>query len=540
MLFFTIIRLMKYSFLRPVAAAAAALSSCILSAHATPPKIELSVSSSVIVGGAPRPGAAEIVAYDAQSKRLFIVNAPQASVDVVDITDPAQPSVVSTLDMTPYGAVANSVAVHEGLIAIAVEAAVNTDPGKVVFFDRTLEFVAEFTVGALPDMVTFTPNGRYVVAANEGEPSADYSVDPEGSVSIIDLTRGVAKATVATADFKAFTPENLDPAVRIFGPNATVAQDLEPEYITISGDSKTAWVSLQENNAFAVVDLRKAKVTKILPLGSKDYSAPGNGLDASDRDGVINIQPWPVRGLFLPDAIAAYRVGGRHFIISANEGDSREYSTFVEEVRIGSSSVVLDPTVFPNAADLKTAAQLGRLKITTTQGDRDGDGDYDELYSFGTRSFSIWTTDGRLVWDSGDAIEQITAEAHPGFFNASNSNNTFDDRSDDKGPEPEAVAVGRAFGRQYAFIGLERIGGLMVYDVSRPKAPTFVQYINNRDFTKTVGTVESGDQGPEGLLFIEEKQSPNGKPLLVVANEVSGSTTIYQIDRKPAPPEEQK
>jgi hypothetical protein len=528
---------MKTSIFRPVAAAAVVLSSCILGAQAAPPTIELSVLSSIFVGDEPRVGAAEIVAYDAKSKRLYIVNALQASVDVVDLSNPAEPAAITTLDVTPYGAVANSVAVRRGLIAVAVEAAVKTDPGKVVFFDSELNLLREFTVGALPDMVTFTPDGRYLLSANEGEPSDDYSVDPEGSISIIDLSRGLEKATVATADFSEFTLENIDPAIRIFGPNASVQQDLEPEYIAVSSDSRTAWVSLQENNAFAVVDIRKAKVKKLLPLGWKDHSKPGNGLDASDRDDAINIQTWPVRGLYMPDAIASYRVGGKQFIISANEGDARDYDTFSEEARIGSSSVVLDPEVFPNAAELKDNAKLGRLKITTASGDTDGDGQFEELYTYGARSFSIWTGNGRLVWDSGDQFEQITAQAFPEFFNASNDGNEFDNRSDDKGPEPEGVAVGRAYGRQYAFIGLERIGGVMVYDVSRPASPKFVQYINNRDFTQDVGTIASGDQGPEGLLFIGQKDSPNGKPLLVVANEVSGSTTIYEINRKLVPGE---
>jgi hypothetical protein len=526
---------MKYPILVPVAAAAVVLSSCILGAHAAPPTIELSVVSSIIVGDAPRVGAAEVVAYDAKTKRLFIVNAPQNSVDVVDISNPAQPSVVTTLDLSPYGASANSVAVSKGLIAVAVEAPVKTDEGSVVFFNEALEFQRQITVGALPDMVTFTPNGRYVLVANEGEPSQDYSIDPEGSITIIDLARGLSNATVATADFKAFNHGNIDSRIRIFGPNATVPQDLEPEYIAVSADSKTAWVTLQENNAIAIVDIKSATVKELVPLGTKNHAFPGNGLDASDRDNAINIRPWPVRGMYLPDAIASFKIGSKEYLITANEGDAREYTGFVEEARIGASSVVLNPNIFPNASFLKQNANLGRLKITTTMGDFDGDGTYEALYTFGTRSFSIWNSQGHLLWDSGDQLERITAQAYPDNFNASNANNLFDDRSDDKGPEPEAVAVGFLYGRHYAFIGLERIGGVAVFDVTKPTAPEFVQYVNNRDFTKNVGTIESGDQGPEGMIFISEKDSPNKKPLLVVANEVSGSTTIYEINRKLVP-----
>ncbi|MFM7576255.1 MAG: choice-of-anchor I domain-containing protein, partial [Microcystaceae cyanobacterium] len=135
-----------------------------------------------------------------------------------------------------------------------------------------------------------------------------------------------------------------------------------------------------------------------------------------------------------------------------------------------------------------------------------------------------------LVYDSGDDFEQITGTFFPDYFNASNSNNNFDNRSDDKGPEPEGLVLGEIEGRSYAFIGLERIGGVMVYDVSNPQTPQFVQYLNNRNFSVATNSPEAGDLGPEGLTFIKAEESPNGKALLVVANEVSGTTTIYEIN----------
>ena len=254
-----------------------------------------------------------------------------------------------------------------------------------------------------------------------------------------------------------------------------------------------------------------------------------NGLDASDRDGKINIRQWPIRGLYLPDGIASFRIGGKTYLITANEGDAREYDGFTETVRLGDGSVILDPAFFPNAAVLKNEANLGRLNITTTLGTNSATGLYEQLFAFGARSFSIWDAEGKLTFDSGDAFERITADAFPANFNASNSNNTFDNRSDDKGPEPEGVVVGEILGKLYAFIGLERIGGVIVYDLENPATPRFVQYVNNRDFSAAPDTPAAGDLGPEGLLFIKAQDSPNGKPLLVVGNEISGTTTIYQI-----------
>ncbi|MDZ7269145.1 MAG: T9SS type A sorting domain-containing protein [candidate division KSB1 bacterium] len=299
--------------------------------------------------------------------------------------------------------------------------------------------------------------------------------------------------------------------------------------IAVSANSKYAWVTLQENNALALVDIKQAKVIELIGLGFKDHRAPGNGLDASDRDNRINIANWPVFGMYQPDAIARYNVKGIPLLVTANEGDARVYDGFDEEKRVG--SVTLDAAAFPQAATLKQNANLGRLKITSTLGDTDQDGDYDALYSFGARSFSIWTPDGHLIHDSGDQIEQITAAAFPDFFNCSNSNNTRDDRSDDKGPEPEGLAIGKAYGRTYVFLGLERIGGVMVFDISNPRCVSFEQYYNLRDFSQTPGPSSGGDLGPEGLQFISEDDSPTCKPLLVVTNEVSGSTTIYEITR---------
>ena len=476
-------------------------------------------------------GAAEISAYDPFSRRLFLVNAANSSIDVLSLTDPTKPELKFSIDVTPYGDQANSVAVHGRVVAAAIQANVKTDPGVVVFFETDGDFISQVTVGALPDMLTFSPDGRKVLAANEGEPNADYSIDPEGSVSIIDLRRGAKRVTqddVVTAGFTQFTKANIDPRIRIYGPGASVAQDIEPEYITVSHDGKTAWVTLQENNAIGVLDISRGEFTELLALGFKDHRNPLNALDASDRDSAINITTWPVDGMYQPDGIQSFRHHGRTYLITANEGDAREYDTFVEEARV--SSLNLDPTAFPNAATLKANGALGRLTVTRALGDTDGDGDYDRLHPLGGRSFSIWTPEGSLVFDSGDLLEQITADAHPTDFNATNdANASFDNRSDNKGPEPEGVEIGEILGRTYAFIGLERPGGVVVFDISNPAAPEFVQYINPRDFAGNAAAGTADDLGPEGLLFIPAHESPIWQPLLVVSNEVSGSVSIYKI-----------
>jgi len=492
-------------------------------------------------------GAAEIVAHDPQNQRLFVINAAAVTVDVLDVQDPTRPTLLRTIDASAEGGSANSVAVYGELVAVAIEATTKTDPGKVVFYNAAdLGKVGEVAVGALPDMLTFTRDGQKVLVANEGEPNSDYSVDPEGSVSIIDLSAGVAGATVTTADFTAFNGQEADlraQGVRIFGPNASVAQDLEPEYIAVAPDNRTAWVTLQENNAVAELDIAAGKITAILPLGYKDHSVLGNELDASNNDNGIQLRNWPIKGMYQPDAIASYAYNGKTYYITANEGDARNYDTFSEEIRV--RDLQLNAVAFPNAAELQNNANLGRLNVTTTMGISNGcdpsdpatdpeiDCEYEAIYAYGARSFSIWAADGSQVFDSGSEFERITARLLPDYFNSNNTENARDSRSDDKGPEPEAVTIAQVNARTFAFIGLERIGGIMVYDVTNPRNAQFAQYLNNRDFSASQADIEAGqagDLGPEGLAFIAATDSPIGKPLLVVGNEVSGTTTLYAID----------
>ena len=511
--------------------------------------------------------AAEIVAFHAGSDRLFVVNALEGFVQVLDISNPASPvaepfNLIAAGAAVPAGvlpipatAVANSVAVRaDGLVAVAVENAPKTDAGWVVFFDANATTNAPLGavgVGALPDMLTFSPDGRTLLVANEAEPGDDYLVDPEGSISVIDVPETVTaplQSGVSTAGFRAFEANGTLPLpadVRIFGGRDAaktgpaefpVSENLEPEYIAVSPDSRTAYVSLQEANAFAILDIAAREVTEIRSLGFKDFREVA--LDASDRDGGIDIKnaTVPLFGMYQPDAIASYETGGEHFVVSANEGDSREWSAYSEVARVkdlGDAPLMpLCSAGFP--AGTADDENLGRLNISTASG-LNADGTcYEELYSFGARSFSIWDAAGAQVFDSGQALEEITAAAVPEFFNSNHSATEFDSRSDDKGPEPEGLALGEIDGRQYAFVGLERIGGIAVFDITVPAASTFVTYVNNRNFAvnmEATGALlaDAGDLGPEGVTFISAADSPTGAPMLAVGNEVSGTTTLMSI-----------
>jgi hypothetical protein len=480
-------------------------------------------------------GSAEISAHDAATDRLFVLNSEGQSVEILDFSDLNAINNIATIDLSTLGTEGpTSVATKNGFVVAAISNGPTAD-GVVAFMDLDGNNMTTVIVGNLPDMVAFTPDGTKILVANEGQPNSDYSIDPEGSITVIDVSNGfgnITQANVTNLNFNAFDADiaNLRAQdIRIFGPGATVSQDVEPEFITFSNNSQTAWVSLQENNAIAVINLITNTITDILPLGLKDHSLAGNTLDVSDETDFIFFGNWPIKGMYMPDAIASYEVDGITYLVTANEGDAREYDTYEEEVKISDSDLILDPTMFPNQSQLALEANLGELTITNATGDTDGDGDLDEIHAFGSRSFSIWNTaTGDLVYDSGDDFERITAAdpVYGALFNASNSNNNFKNRSDNKGPEPEGVTIAEIEGQFYAFITLERVGGFMAYNITNPSNPVFENYVNNRD----LGNDEGGDLAPEGIIYISPEDSPSETALIVLSNEVSSTVSVYSLD----------
>ncbi|NOI98237.1 alkaline phosphatase [Vibrio kanaloae] len=525
--------------------------------------------------------AAEIVSYDSCTDKLYVVNAQAQKVDVLSMNSASEPTSKGSIDLQSAAAAsgidigaANSVSTHQGLVAVAIENADKQQNGIIALYrSDTLELITTYTAGALPDMVSFSKDGRYIASANEGEPNADYSIDPEGSVTLVDLTYGPLQATVTQIDFKAFNQgqprhAELTDKVRISAPNATVAQDLEPEYLTFADNGKL-YVALQENNALAAIDVASAQVDAIFGLGGKPWDSAQ--LDASNKDKNIgNLQSYAMlEGLYMPDSITSYTVDGNTYIVTANEGDGREYGikttqkmcdekgfewdgddyqgtenyttekdfciTYVDEVR--GKKLDVDAN-HPLAGALKDNKQLARLKVIKPQGTLAAD---QKVQAFGSRSFSIWDESGELVFDSGDDFARIVLDQDPANFNSTNDNNqSGDDRSDDKGVEPEAIEVAEINGKHYVFIGLERQGGIMVYDVTQPKNASFISYLNNRDFTQPVCTKvdedgdcdndtynsKAGDLGPESIKYFTR----SGNHFIAVGNEVSGSTSVYRVE----------
>lgn len=567
-----------------------------LSQHTPIKSLSLEVVGSYVSGNAFDTSSAEIVSYDNMTDRLYVVNAENKSVDVLRFNDQHQPVKTDAINLQTAAeaahiaiGAANSVSAKQGLVAIAIENSNKQQDGIIALYRSSdLSLMNTYPAGALPDMVIITDDGQYILAANEGEPSKDYTVDPEGSVTLIDISAGTdnSKAVVTQISFRDFNEGNTRynelNNVRIPRPHgASVAQDLEPEYIALTDNGK-AVVSLQENNALAVIDIAKASVDSINGLGlkswaGKDAGGQGYQLDLTNKDGQFTLASYPqLAGYYMPDTIASFSIDGTPYVMTANEGDGREYiyettqskceakghqwdgddnsksanytlltgdcisytdETRGKKLKVSAQHPLMDSSVYGKNT-IANGKAIGRTKVVVDNADAYHIAADQTVKTFGARSFSIWTLDGEQVFDSGDQLSKLANSA--AHFNASNDANTNDDRSDDKGVEPEAVEVANIRGNTIAFIGLERQGGIAAYDVSNPKTPVFLDYINNRNFNANVctevdkdGECANGvynpdvkDLGPESIEYFTRK----GAHFIAVGNEVSGTTTVYKLN----------
>lgn len=524
----------------------------------TTPNDDLGVEQATSYDSGVGEGGSEVVSqFDG---KLFITNGEEDRIDVVDATNGA---LLQSIDLTVvpgYDGV-NSVSVSEHGIAVAVEGApvevvsplfpegqTQNANGSVALFDFDGHLQQTFEAGNLPDMVTFSKDGTKIFVANEGEPT-EFG-DPAGSISVIDVATGVSQ-TFGFEEFDDQVDALRDAGVRVF-PGSLPSTDFEPEYIAES-DGKLI-VTLQEANAVAIFDLASMSFDGIVPLGTIDHSF--SPLDASDRDDAINIQTYDnLVGLRMPDAVAATEIGGETYFLTANEGDDRGdafvYDDGVYEgnergdaARVGDildgvdsgnfvqfrdGDTVIDITLDEDLVTYLNGLEgtgLDRLTVSVIDGDTDGDGDIDVLHAYGSRSFTIFDLAGNVVFDSGDDFEQIIAENRvPNAFNnddfPSDDPEVIDEnRSDNKGPEPEAIEIGEVGGRTLAFIGLERDSGIMIYDISDPANAEFVDYIESTEF---------GNVSPEVIDFIPAEESATGLAQIAVSYEVSGTTAVYDL-----------
>lgn len=489
-------------------------------------------------------GVAEIISYDKVKNQAWVVNGTTGKLDILDMHDitngVSQKMPAKSLDIPAivkeaapnfqYGDM-TSVAVNseKGIVAVALQDADYSKNGYVAILTTDGTLLTMIEAGCQPDMVTFTSDGTKILAANEGEPREGFGegiVDPAGSVTVITVDAAdVKKSTAVTVGFDAFDSQRetlISNGIMMVKDNLPSA-DFEPEYITAT--EKEAYIALQENNAIAVLDLETKAYRGVYPLGYKDLLAAENALDLIE-EGAYEAKTYDAVGAYMPDGVAVYETNGKTYLLTANEGDAREWGDYCNEVK---------ETL--TAADGTEAKKVRVIDAAVTDGMPEG-----KAVLYGGRSFSIYRVDQNgltQVFDSGNDFEEKTAAYFPAYFNVSNDDNAYDSRSPKKGPEPENVAVGKVGNKVYAFVALERIGGIMVYDITIPEKTVFCNYINTRDFREDPETAEklTGDIAPEGLAFISAEDSPSNTPILLAAFEVSGTVGAYAVGEEPAAPE---
>lgn len=485
-------------------------------------------------------GVAEIVSYNADNEKFYVVNGKTKTLDIVSLaglsangteqslTLDKRVDVSEMIDGFAFGDI-TSVAVDTAhdRIAVAVQAEDYSTPGAILLLDYDGQYLAHYQAGVQPDMITFTPDGNKVLTADEGEPREGYEsgTDPKGSVTIVDLSAAEPEPKTVTFDDWDARRSELVAANVLLKNDLNPSQDFEPEYIAVSSDGKTAYVALQEANAIATLDLENGTFTSIDSLGFKDHRLDGNEIDANKEDKEANLKWENLMGVYMPDGIAIYEKNGKTYLLTANEGDASEWEEYKNITTVQIGTVMDDGKEQAVEVEVLDKTKMEGLPTVPSQVN----------FILGGRSFSIYeVTDSglRQVYDSGSDFETITAQAYPDYFNASNKNNKLDSRSDAKGPEAESVTVCQVGSKTYAYIGLERIGGVMLYDITDPTEPAFCDYINSRDFTVSFpgeGTDPAqGDVSVEGLCAVPAAQSPTGYPLLLAANEVSGTVAVYQ------------
>ncbi|MDO4473149.1 MAG: choice-of-anchor I family protein [Eubacteriales bacterium] len=495
----------------------------------------------------PDGGVAEIVSYDKKNNHAWVVNGATGKLDIISL-DPVTGKTGTDLTATSldvkalveakdstfaYGDM-TSVSVNSdlGIVAVALQEADYMKDGKVAILDLDGNLLALLPAGCQPDMVTFTftPDGTKILTANEGEPRygglGSTDTDPKGSVTIITLNENDFSTSVSENiyfdEFDSQRGKLVEQGI-ILAKDVAPSFDLEPEYI--AADNTKAYIALQEANAIAVLNLRTKTYEGIYSLGYKDLSDPKNAADVED-DGEYKPDTYvDTVAAYMPDGIALYQAGGTTYLLTANEGDAREWGDYANEAK----------QKLIKFSDDQETNKVRVIDPAVTDGLPSG-----KNVMFGGRSFSIYQmTDGGMtqVYDSANDFEKKTADYLPSYFNASNDDNDFDSRSQKKGPEPESVVVGTVDGTIYAFIALERIGGIMVYNISDPMNPQYVNYINSRDFAEDPSEAAANslksDIAPEGLYFINSASSPSGTPILLTAFEVSGTMAAYSVGTEP-------
>jgi hypothetical protein len=502
-------------------------------------------------------GSAEIATFHAGSKRVFATNGVKNNIDIFDISDVSNPKKVGSVALSPYGNDVTSVAAGKDVVVAVVNVAdkfsatgvPTTTNGKIVVFDTNGTVLSSPDVlGVLPDSVSFAPNGTTALVAIEAQPvcakddpattakeDADYSKasDPVGGVTVVDLSDPSAPV-LRFAGFDQFTVADMRAkGIAVSAVVNNVSKDFEPEFVS-AVDNNYAYVTIQEANAIGKLNIQSATFESITRAFESKVARVAR--DTSDRDAGAGPRTYTnVVGASQPDAIAGFSVGAGQYFVTANEGDAREYTCLNDDLR--GSALKVDSRRFPDWKTWSGSAALGRAKVNPTIGDKDGDGDIDTIHLRGSNSMTMYRN-GIAIWDSADLLDQIQTQAfgvaningsHSLSSDKSTMNYVGQDRSDDKGGEPEGVAVGMVGDRRIAILGLERMTALAIFDITAPGNPVFQEWLQMLP-TKATPAKDVKHWSPEGIVFVPANKSPSGKALIITSYELSGSLSIHQIE----------
>lgn len=514
---------------------------------------------------------AESIAYDATSYLVYAIG------------DPGYLSVVAFNSTTGLGYVSGSILVSDtratsvdvcgDLVAVSVWGSNVARNGYVEFYNRydpksmSFQQLRRQSVGYTPIEVKFTTDCETLVVVNRGDAGwtndTDFTsfVNPEGSVTVISsIVRSgqTLTYTVKTANFTNFNDQvsalqqqGLHFVMQEDSRNNTytLAQDIEPESLTFSSDRSIAYVCLQENNAVAILDLASATVTAIYGMGFKDFSLDTNAIDSNDNDKIeITKKPRGFYGLYQPDGVGTFSVEGNRYVVTANEGDSREYQLhdqvlFSEEVEgdffVGKLTPSANSSLYASIVD---GGDLNGLRMSSAIG-RNENGLYEAIYAFGGRSFSVYRQDANQltqVYDSGKVLAEEHVSRYRTWFNGQVSpsktvSQSFDSRSDRKGIETEAVHVATVGGDRILFLSNERTSTLFVFQMENPSSPELLATATNINTQLTGQEAYDartlGDADPEGLVYVPPSSSPvTGKAVLIVAGSYSGTVSLYEVE----------
>ena len=502
-------------------------------------------------------GSHEIATFHAGSKRVFATNGVKNAIDIYDISDVASPKKVGSVALSSYGNDVTSVAAGKDVVVAVVNVSdkfsatgvPTTTNGKIVVFDTNGKVLSSPDVlGVLPDSVTFAPNGTTALVAIEAQPvcakddpataakeDTDYSKasDPVGGVTVVDLSNP-ASPVLRFAGFDQFSIfEMRAKGIAVSSVVNNVSKDFEPEFVT-AVDNNYAYVTIQEANAIGKLNIGSATFESISRAFESKVSRVAR--DTSDRDAGAGPRTYTnVVGASQPDAIAGFTIGAGQYFVTANEGDAREYTCLNDDLR--GSALKVDARRFPDWSILSGSAALGRAKVNPTIGDEDGDGDIDTIHLRGSNSMTMYRN-GIVIWDSAELLDQIQTKAfgvtningsHSLSSDKSTMNYVGQDRSDDKGSEPEGVAVGMVGNRRIAILGLERMTALAIFDITQPRNPVFQEWLQMLP-TKATPAKDVKHWSPEGIIFVPADKSPSGKALVITSYELSGSLSIHQIE----------